>query len=81
MSNKTPKETCTVAVRFARDAHLMLIHDVSTYGFYTDSDSVAIVRKNDCELYFPMANLLYIGRADALGDLPPQKEGNEHESR
>lgn len=71
----------TVAVRFAHDAHLMLIHDASGYGFYANPGTVAYVRKNGCEIYFPLANLLYIGHADALGALPPQKEGNEHESR
>ena len=77
----TSEKTFTVAVRFAHDAHLMLIPDVSEYGFYTNSGTVAYVQKNGHELYFPLTNLLYIGRADELGDLPLQKEENGDESR
>lgn len=70
--DKAPKEAFTVAVRFARDEHLMLIPNATDYGGY--NANLAYVEVNAHKIFFNFDRLLYIGRADDLGDLPPDSK-------
>ena len=65
-------ETYPVAIRFAKDAHLMLIDDVSDSGFFNHAPNVAYIEKNGCRVFFNMDELLYIGSAKLLGDEVPR---------
>ena len=62
------KKGYTLAIRFAKDAHLMLIDDVEESGFYQTSPNIFYVEKNGHSVFFNMNELLYAGPADVLGD-------------
>ena len=62
------KKGYTLAIRFAKDAHLMLIDDVEESGFYQTAPNIFYFRKNEHSVFFNMNELLYAGPADLLGD-------------
>ena len=61
-------ETFTVAIRFAKDAHLMTISGVRKFGVKQNAPNIAYIVKDGRIIYFNMNELLYIGHAEALGD-------------
>ena len=62
------KKGYTLAIRFAKDAHLMLIDDVEESGFYQTAPNIFYFTKNGHSVFCNMNELLYAGPADLLGD-------------